>query len=526
MNVLFTTQSAGLRLFDALGQTLVARGAAARLGFTVADRWHYSRWLREKPSFETAGHVLVKEWDVTSHRIDPPDYARLAEYEQMLAGPSGVGPGLFGAIVADRRLIMGPDCTYAQDYRRRFDDETLLRILQDGCETIERAFDALRPSLVVGFVCVSFLEYLAFLFARARGVRYLNLRTARIANRVFLSDTHRDPAAEVAATLTAERIEGADWDLAGEWLTRARIAHANYEGVVAPSLKPAQRFGIRGSRIAAPFRFARTLVEYWASGAAKDNHVPSPLRAAVFKAVVNPVRARRVDRALRPLYVTQASLRGRRFAMFPLHTEPEVSLLLYGRPLVNQTELLRAIAFSLPADMVLVAKEHPWMVGKRSISAYRKMLRIPRLHLAPPEITVRDLLAGASLAVVHTGSTWLEAALLKKPVIALGPVMGELLPSGMVRRCKDLTMLPETIAQLLVEARHDEIALQRLVAAITRRTVAINLYTGLLDRPAYTPDGQEPYTAAADISRLADFLLARVSEPSMAGTSTAHAAPW
>jgi hypothetical protein len=64
--------------------------------------------------------------------------AKLAKYENKLVGPNDTGPGLFGAIVADRRLLMGPDCSYSQDYRRRFSDAELLRILQNGCEAMEK----------------------------------------------------------------------------------------------------------------------------------------------------------------------------------------------------------------------------------------------------------------------------------------------------------------------------------------------------------------------------------------------------
>lgn len=526
MNVLFATQSGSLQLFDSLGRALGERGAVRRIGFTLADRWNYHRWMTDNPAFEQCGHVLVKEWEITADRAAKPDLARLAHYEAALAGPSGSGPGLFGAIVADRRLIMGPDCTYSQDYRRRFNDDALLRILQNGCEAVERAFEALRPDLVMGFACVSILEYLVFLFARARGIRYLNLRTSRVANRVLLSDTHRDPAAEIAAAVSRGCHADTACRFAREWLATARTGHAKYEGVVAPAAQPAQKASFSGSRLGAPFRFARTLADHNATGAAADNHSPSPLRQMLYKAIVNPLRARYTDRALRPQYISAPALREMRYGVFPLHTEPEVSLLLYGRPLVNQIELLRAVALSLPADILLIAKEHPWMVGKRHFSAYRKMLRVPRLRLAPPEMSVRELVSSAALVAVHTGSTWLEAAVLRKPVIALGPTMGELLPDSMVRRCRDLTMLPEAIAELMAGAAHDEAALERLIAAIAGKSVPINLYTGLLSRAAYAPAASDAHDSKSDIGRLADFVLTRAAEPSMADAPVIGAASW
>ncbi|MGB0574746.1 MAG: hypothetical protein ACPGPC_01110 [Alphaproteobacteria bacterium] len=200
-----------------------------------------------------------------------------------------------------------------------------------------------------------------------------------------------------------------------------------------------------------------------------------------------------------------------------------MSLLLYGRPYVNQIELLRAIALSLPADMVLVVKEHPWMVGKRSLSAYRKMLNIPRLRLAAPEITVRSLIENAALCCVHTGSSWWEAAVLKKPVLALGPVMGKLLPEGTVRRCHDFTMLPETIATLLSTAKHQEKQLEDLVAAISACTISVNLYTGLLERAAYRA---EEIDRDQELARMADFILLRMNETNQNAPKNLKVGSW
>src|SRR5688572_2624860 len=192
MRILFATQSSSLRVFEGLRAALSQKIGVERAGFIVADSMFYRQWLRESPAFETAGHHILKEWDVTARRHAKPDRELLAGYERQL----GSEAGLFSAIVADRRLFMGPDCTYTQDYRRRFSDDELLSILQEGLRTTERLFDALKPEVVIGFICVTLLEYLAFLFARARGIRVHSLRPTRIADRVIFGSSINDPAPE------------------------------------------------------------------------------------------------------------------------------------------------------------------------------------------------------------------------------------------------------------------------------------------------------------------------------------------
>jgi hypothetical protein len=499
-------------MFDGLAATLDERTELEQVGFTVADRWSYHQWLKKNPSFEAQGHILVKEWEVTANPNSAPDLGRLAEYEEMLSWPDKPGPGVFGAIVADRRLLMGPDCTYTQDYRRRFTDQQLLCILERACIAMEEAFDTVQPDLVVGFICNSLLEYLGFLFARARGIRYLNLRTSRIGNRVLLSDTHRDPAPEVVLTYAAgEKIRKTTIDQAKNLIRTARQVSAKYEGVVSPSNKPARKIPTPRNPFAAALRFSRSLSEYKSSGAADDNHCPGLIRPLWFSAVRNPIRARKTKRMLRAQYVAAEYLAERRFAVFPLHTEPEISLTLYGRPFLNQVEIIRAIALSLPADMLLVIKEHPWMVGKRSLGMYKKFLNIPRVRIAAPELDLRGLISKSSLVALLTGSSGLEASILEKPVVTLGPNMVTLLPDSMAVRCRDLTNLPETISTLLNEHDHDETALERLYAAIVENTTEVNLYSGLLGRSnSYSPGNQ---SRAADLDNLATFLLKRAQQP-------------
>jgi hypothetical protein len=151
------------------------------------------------------------------------------------------------------------------------------------------------------------------------------------------------------------------------------------------------------------------------------------------------------------------------------------------------------------------------MVGKRSMGSYRKFLNIPRVHFAAPEVDLRDLIKRASLVTLLTGSSGIEAAVLGKPVLTLGPSLVELLPDHMVARCRDLTLLAETIVTLLSQHRHDEAALERLFASVEKNTVEVNLYSGLLGRTAsFAPEERH---RDDDITRLASFIIKRAGEP-------------
>lgn len=503
MKILFSTQGESLRLFNSLLGAVADKAPVERAGFTLADSSYYQRWLVNTPNFENTGYALLKEWEVTSTPNCEPNLKKLADYEKKLGGEAG----LFGAIVADRRLLMGPDCTYTQDYRRRFSDEQLLCILQEGLEKVEQLFDDLKPDLVVGFICVTMLDYLVYLFARARGIRYLNLRPTRISDRVTLASTINDPSPEFATAFAAISAGRASHYLeeAKRYLQRVREDHARYEGVISPSDKPAVRFSF--TRLSQLGQLHGALKEYRAylrSISATDNHVPSPLRVRYFSMIRNPWRAKQVKNFLRSRYVGQSQLKAMKYVFFPLHTEPEVSLLVYGRPYLNQIEIIRMLALSLPVDTVLVVKEHPWMVGKRTLSAYKKILEIPRVCLADPRLDARTLIQQASLVAVVTGSVGLEAAMLGKPVITFGDCPFNLLP--MVRRCEDPRRLQSLIREMIEHYGDHEESLQSYVSAVLETSESVSLYSVLLNKKNVHAD-RVGVAYQDEVDKLSRFLL-------------------
>ena len=225
-----------------------------------------------------------------------------------------------------------------------------------------------------------------------------------------------------------------------------------------------------------------------------DNHVPGYVDHYWHRRVIKPLRAQ----ADGPCAQAPELRRGGNpcprgsFAFFPLHTEPEVTLLVYSKPWLNQIEAARLTASSLPLGMKLVVKEHPWSVGKRPLSYYRKLLQIPNLVLAPPEAPARDFVQKAALTVVISGSVGLEALMLAKAGHHPGPGPFQLLAGqpccamwtnrmNWALRC----------GRLLTGHQHDEKALKAYMAAVMRNSCPVDFYTRLLKAPGrlFRPPG-------------------------------------
>ena len=114
-----------------------------------------------------------------------------------------------------------------------------------------------------------------------------------------------------------------------------------------------------------------------------DHHDPGFISYWFAKNFLQPLRSFKNKRILikSKRFLSYQNLSGiGDFCFFPLHTEPEVSIQILGRPYhKDQIELLRNLAASLPFGMRLLVKEHPRSVGMRSQSFYEKLKQIPNL---------------------------------------------------------------------------------------------------------------------------------------------------
>ena len=120
-----------------------------------------------------------------------------------------------------------------------------------------------------------------------------------------------------------------------------------------------------------------------------------------------------------------------KFVYFPLHSEPENTLLVSAPYHSNQLEVITNIAKSLPIGYKLFVKEHPIMSlkGGRDISFYKNILDIPNVELIHSSIPRDKILKNCDLVITIGGTTGFEAALYNKPSIIMIKTIYSSLPS-------------------------------------------------------------------------------------------------
>ena len=111
---------------------------------------------------------------------------------------------------------------------------------------------------------------------------------------------------------------------------------------------------------------------------------------------------------------------GMRAVYFPLHMEPEVTLMQYSPEFNNSLEAIAWISKSLPADTLLVVKENPWSYGVRSMEYYQRLRKIPNVVISRPNVPSPAWIERSDFIVALTGTVAYESVYASKPVVSFG----------------------------------------------------------------------------------------------------------
>ncbi|MFC1498525.1 hypothetical protein ACFLS1_08675 [Verrucomicrobiota bacterium] len=483
MRILFLTQSSSLSVFSGVAERIGNIAPESSFAFYVADSLYYEKFISEHPAFEKKHSNCLYEWKIlekASGRSGDVSFLRKKEREFD-------NHTLWNSIIADRRLFLGARAVYCEDLKSRYKHEELLSIVDTAIRELESFISEFKPDIIVGFICVTVGEYITSLIAKRDGIKFVNLRPTRIGNYFYGAEDVHEPSEKLKEEYKSILADDSDeklFEKVRDYLEFVRKEHGMYEGVIpaknAPKVSLSDTSG-KGflSKMAAAARMIRC---QYSGKYLYDNHCPGLFGLTWFRRVVMPIRIDSINKALANSYVTESELKTMDFVYYPLHKEPEITLLVYSNTYIDQIEVVRRIARNLPLGMNLLVKEHPACFGYRPLKYYRDLLTVPNVRLVSPDFEGRELIKRASITAIISGSSGFEALILKKPVIALGHVPFEFLPDSMIKKITNLEDLSKEILWLLDHHDHSEKAMEAYVAAVMNLSVPIDFYSRLLGR--------------------------------------------
>ena len=121
----------------------------------------------------------------------------------------------------------------------------------------------------------------------------------------------------------------------------------------------------------------------------------------------------------------------------PLHFAPENSDIYFGTSYDHHAGFVSQLAKHIPSDCQLYVKEHPSMAGRRPTTFYKELNELFNVRMIDPSVSTFDLIQKSRAVVTVTGTAGWEAYLLGKPVIVLGTIFYNFLPSVLYAQIDD-----------------------------------------------------------------------------------------
>ncbi|MEX2526769.1 MAG: hypothetical protein WEA09_03965 [Gemmatimonadota bacterium] len=483
MKVFFVSQGAGLRVFHEVARILKAEGTLSAQYHYVADRVWVERYLAAHPELKEDGEPL-KEWEIVRRGAGrAPKGGEIEAWEARLDVPS-----LWPALIADRRLMNGPRSKLRQDYQPQYTHDQLQGIALETAECLWNSFQRVRPDVVVSFGPSTAGGVMADLVARAMGIPVFTLKATKISNFITLGDGFREEHPHIREAyrrhIRGDRQPHPEHIQAARILVEAaRTTRLVYEGAVSGRHHRSILAGLWTFLTGFPRALTVDLLTR-TKGAQTDPQYVSRTAWLWEEEVGSSRRITRQARLLRHRTLGPDELRRVPFLFMPLNSEPEIALSVYSRFTLNQIEVIRNVAQSLPLGWRLVLKEHPRSHGRRSDGYYHRVLEIPNVYFVPVETRPAELFAEARCTLVISSFMGFESVLAGKPCLVLGRTLYSDLPAPLVQEVRAFEDLPNLI-HTAVETPWPEDAdrhIESLLVAIMEESVRADLYGGLLGK--------------------------------------------
>ena len=130
---------------------------------------------------------------------------------------------------------------------------------------------------------------------------------------------------------------------------------------------------------------------------------------------------RNYRRDMRRKYRSLKDLQSRSYVYFPLQGEPEATLNGSEPHFTNQLYSVELLSKSVPVGAHVLVKEHPVYIGTRPPGWLDAIAGFPRVELVHPYENPIEIIRGSMATATIAGTSGLQAAIMGRPVISLGP---------------------------------------------------------------------------------------------------------
>lgn len=147
-------------------------------------------------------------------------------------------------------------------------------------------------------------------------------------------------------------------------------------------------------------------------------HVPNLFQQLVFDFKCLVLRPLFFRRSMFDAFDSEATMP---YAVYPLQVVPESGIMSHSK-VCDEIAFAIELASRIPAGRHLYVKEHPGMMGYRTLKSYARLKKVFNVSILHPYEDNRLVLSGAEAVFTQNGTVGLEAAIHDKPVFVFGSV--------------------------------------------------------------------------------------------------------
>ena len=348
-----------------------------------------------------------------------------------------------------------------------FTEEQILSILEQECKLFEKILDEIKPDFLIMLDTNMHHNHLFYEISKKKGVKPLLLVATRLARRWTISSIADN------VDFLPDKIDGKGNKSFEE--LQNYLKEFDTFTLISTTEK---RFS--GSSMGL-FRAAMTFLFKNVNSSIKTHYSyygRTKLRVLA-KSMKNMLKTKYRGSFINNNFVKHVD-NYENFVFFPLHQEPERSLLLTAPFYTNELEVITNIVKSLPMGYKLLIKEHPAMMNRewRPISYYKKIISLPNVILVHPSVKPEQLYKKCSLIITISGTGSFEGLFYQKPSIVLADTSFSMLSS--VHRLYSIESLPEDMRDSL-KKKVNLLELNEYVDTVLKNTFEFDYHNYTLD---------------------------------------------
>ena len=166
MNILFGCQGSALNIFTELAINLNNNNCLKHSCFVISEFSYYNSY-NKKPLNYLKSTSEIFEWEIFKKKYS------ISKKRKFFLKNKYSKFNLWDSIICDRRLYLGKNAKYIQNYKCKYSHEFLNDLIYKTLDILDMEVSCNKYNLILTFVPATYIDYLLYFVAQANNISYI-----------------------------------------------------------------------------------------------------------------------------------------------------------------------------------------------------------------------------------------------------------------------------------------------------------------------------------------------------------------